>query len=351
MPAVTRRRPIVSLVVVPAALAIGSSAALAAGGGDVAATSGTPAAAPDQAQRPQPVQHAKAAKPANLSAYLHGDRHGKVRVGKRVGVAGYLRPFVPGEHVQVKLVRGGHVIHKLNPKVRRVRGRNSGRYRFRSPALIKPAGYRIVVRHLGNSRQRAAKARTRTFHINFPDLDPGDRSSTARIFNRLLRRQGYYANRGKRYTNRTGLAVLAFRKTNGMERTSNANPAIFKRLANGRGNFHLKYPGAGKHVEVDISRQVMVLANNHKPQYTIPVSTGAPATPTIRGHFRFYSRQAGYNSSGMYYSVYFRGGYATHGYHSVPTYPASHGCVRNPIPLSTFIYNWVDIGMSIYVYG
>ena len=95
----------------------------------------------------------------------------------------------------------------------------------------------------------------------------------------------------------------------------------------------------------------MVLAKNRKPQYTIPVSTGAPATPTIRGHFRFYSRQAGYNSSGMYYSVYFQGGYATHGYHSVPTYPASHGCVRNPIPLSTFIYDWVEIGMSIYVYG
>ncbi len=144
---------------------------------------------------------------------------------------------------------------------------------------------------------------------------------------------------------------MAFRKTNGMKRTFNANAGIFKKLANGRGGFHLKYPGAGKHVEVDISRQVMVLANNRKPQHTIPVSTGAPATPTIRGHFRFYSRQAGFNSSGMYYSVYFRGGYATHGYHSVPTYPASHGCVRNPIPLSVFIYDWVRLGMSIYVYG
>ena len=119
----------------------------------------------------------------------------------------------------------------------------------------------------------------------------------------------------------------------------------------GAASFHLKYPGAGKHVEVDISRQVMVLANKRKPQYTIHVSTGAPATPTIRGHFRFYSRQAGFNSSGMYYSVYFRGGYATHGYHSVPTYPASHGCVRNPISQSVFIYNWVRLGMSVYVYG
>ena len=44
----------------------------------------------------------------------------------------------------------------------------------------------------------------------------------------------------------------------------------------------------------------------------------------------------------MYYSVYCNRGYAIHGYHSVPPYPASHGCVRNPIPESIFIYNWID---------
>ena len=53
----------------------------------------------------------------------------------------------------------------------------------------------------------------------------------------------------------------------------------------------------------------------------------------------------------MYFSVYFLGGYATHGYNPVPNYPASHGCVRNPIPFSRFIYNWVEIGMPIHVYG
>jgi lipoprotein-anchoring transpeptidase ErfK/SrfK len=53
----------------------------------------------------------------------------------------------------------------------------------------------------------------------------------------------------------------------------------------------------------------------------------------------------------MYYSVYFHGGYATHGYASVPTYPASHGCLRNPIPNAVFIYNWLDYGDVFYVYG
>jgi lipoprotein-anchoring transpeptidase ErfK/SrfK len=172
-----------------------------------------------------------------------------------------------------------------------------------------------------------------------------------KVFNRVLKRQGYFTSGGKKYNVRTKWAVMAFRKVNGMKRTFNANPKIFRRLADRRGEYDLKYPGKGKHVEVDISRQVMVLAKRGKPQHTFAVSTGAPATPTIRGHYRFYRKDAGYNSVGMYYSAYFHGGYATHGYHSVPTYPASHGCVRNPIPDSIFIYNWISLGDSIYVYG
>jgi hypothetical protein len=30
--------------------------------------------------------------------------------------------------------------------------------------------------------------------------------------------------------------------------------------------------------------------------------------------------------------------------------PASAGCIRNPIPNSRFIYGWVRLGMSIFVY-
>jgi lipoprotein-anchoring transpeptidase ErfK/SrfK len=96
---------------------------------------------------------------------------------------------------------------------------------------------------------------------------------------------------------------------------------------------------------------VMVLADGGEAKYVFHVSTGAPATPSDRGHFRFYSKDPGYNSIGMFYSVYYNRGEATHGYHSVPTYPASHGCIRNPIPDSIFIYNWIDLGDKMYVYS
>jgi hypothetical protein len=57
----------------------------------------------------------------------------------------------------------------------------------------------------------------------------------------------------------------------------------------------------------------MVLANRGKPRYTFHISSGKRSTPADRGHFRFYSRQPGYNSLGMLDSVYYNGGEAIHG--------------------------------------
>lgn len=93
-----------------------------------------------------------------------------------------------------------------------------------------------------------------------------------------------------------------------------------------------------------------MLAKHGEVDEIYHISSGAPATPTILGKFRFYRKEPGTNSHGMVHSVYFHRGYATHGYPSVPTYPASHGCLRNPIPDSRHIYNWIDLGDPIYVY-
>jgi lipoprotein-anchoring transpeptidase ErfK/SrfK len=97
----------------------------------------------------------------------------------------------------------------------------------------------------------------------------------------------------------------------------------------------------------------MVLADTGKPKHIFNISSGTAATPTIQGHHTFFRKDYGTNSLGMVHSVYFgptNRGYATHGYKSVPNYPASHGCLRNPIPNSRFIYNWIDLGDDIWVY-
>jgi hypothetical protein len=329
----------VALAMLPAAAAAQDDRSASTAGG--AAASSPRSASPEKAG---PAE-------AHLSVQAKGVRNRKLRVGHRGRAVGYLRPFVPGQRVRIALVHGGHVVAKRNPVVTRVHGTDKGRFDLRSAKLIKPGSYRIVARHFATPVQDQAVARSTKFHLKYPNLGRGAKSSSVKLFNHLLLRQGYYTTHGKRYGSKTGFAVMAFRKVNGMKRTFNASPGIFKQLAAGKGSFHLHYPGKGKHVEVDISKQVMVLAKHGKPQHTFHISTGAPATPTIRGHYHFYMRQPGFNAEGMYYSVYWHGGYAIHGYHSVPPYPASHGCVRNPIPESKFIYNWVSLGMSIYTYG
>jgi lipoprotein-anchoring transpeptidase ErfK/SrfK len=95
---------------------------------------------------------------------------------------------------------------------------------------------------------------------------------------------------------------------------------------------------------------VLVLARGARPVKVLHASSGKPATPTVFGAFRFYSKTPGYNAKGMYYSNYFIGGYAIHGYVEVPAYAASHGCIRIPIPSATAVYGWVHVGTKIFVY-
>ncbi len=288
---------------------------------------------------------------ARIKLRLKGVKHGHVQVGQRFKAVGTVGPFVPGQEVLLLVKRDGKTVKRLTKPVERGGEEgNIGRFDIRSPKVIAPGDWRVRANKLPTPQQERGLAASRGVQVDYPDLDPGDSGKKVELLNELLEKKAYHTASGSSYGSATGRAVLAFRKVNNMSRTTNATPGIFKTLAAGKGGFHLKWPEGGKHVEADISRQVMVLANHGKPQHIFHISSGAPATPTVRGKFPAYRFDAGYNSIGMYYSVYFIGGYATHGYHSVPTYPASHGCLRNPIPNSVFIYNWLDMGDVFYVY-
>jgi L,D-transpeptidase catalytic domain len=171
----------------------------------------------------------------------------------------------------------------------------------------------------------------------------------ALLFNRLLQEAGYHmGDVSDRFDESTGLAVLAMRKVNDLPRTEDYDPRLFTMLLRGDGAFEPVHDQHGRYVEVDLSRQVMALIEDGKPTDVFHVSTGAFGTPT--GTYSFYSKSPGYNQKGMYYSVYYSGNYATHGYYTVPAYPASHGCVRNPEVYSVFIYDWISLGDPIYIY-
>jgi hypothetical protein len=299
--------------------------------------------------KPKPKPKPKAGK--MTLAFRNGlRREGRVYLaqGQRVKVRGRVRPFVRGQHVRIEFRRGGRTVASKVRKVRKA-GRRHGEFvvRFKAGAQ---GGYAVRALHRGTRRQRAFSARTGARVVD-NTASIGSRGIRVRMLQRGLRQLGYAGLSPTGYFGPgTARAVLAFRKVNHLGRTGFASRLVFKKVFERRGTFRLKYPNAGKHVEADLSRQVLVLGRNGKAERIYHTSSGKASTPTVLGSFSVYRKSPGTNSHGMVHSSYFIGGYAIHGYHSVPTYPASHGCLRVPVPNAWSIYSWIDFDDRVYVY-
>ncbi len=291
---------------------------------------------------------ASATSAAGISIQVGHLRGGKAQILSRIPISGKLAPFVPGQQVQLLFFRNGHQVGTQNVAVHGAGGKGSFKVRF----LVRRGGrFAVQAVHAATIGQAAAASPRRKFGVSYPNLGSGKCGRVVRAFKKSLHQMGYVPSGGSCMNDQDGRAVLAYRKVNGTAHNSHAGRGIVKRVFSGHGAFHLKHRDDGDHVEVSIERQVLVIAHGGKPVQTYPVSTGKTSTPTVRGKFQFYLRQPGYNSEGMYFSTYFHGGYAVHGYASVPpTYPASHGCVRVPIPDALHIYNSVSLGEDIFVY-
>ncbi len=138
----------------------------------------------------------------------------------------------------------------------------------------------------------------------------------------------------------------------GLERVPYAGRQVFELLARRAGGFHVRYPRDGRHVEADLTKQVLAeIEPGGRVRKIYTISSGKPSTPTVIGRFQVYEKTPGENSEGMVDSNYFIRGYAIHGYAEVPTYAASHGCLRVPIPDAPAIYAWVRDGTPVDVYN
>ena len=119
-----------------------------------------------------------------------------------------------------------------------------------------------------------------------------------------------------------------------------------------------------KHVEIDIDRQVLALIDEEgKIIRIVPVSTGSGRrydekgnkglAYTPKGRFRIYGKVAGWRKSPLgllYYPNYFSDGLAIHGNPSVPSQPASHGCIRVPMFASRAISEMLPVGTIVIIY-
>jgi hypothetical protein len=277
--------------------------------------------------------------------HLHG---GKAEIYSTVPVIGSVEPFVPGQKAAVSFYLDSHKLLTRNVAVRKVSGETG---RFRASIVVRKDGKYAAGASYAASKELGGDTTVRkSWRVSFPSLRSGQCGNVVKGFKSAMAKMGYVSGGGSCFNGRLGREVLAYRKVNGITRSERAGAALVKDVFGGRGGYRVRYPRAGEHAEVPLSKQVLVLAKGERPFAIYPVSTGKPSTPTVTGHYHFYLRSPGYNSEGMYYSFYWHNGYAVHGYAEVPNYAASHGCVRTFIADQPRIYDQLNYGESIFVF-
>jgi peptidoglycan hydrolase-like protein with peptidoglycan-binding domain len=271
-------------------------------------------------------------------------------VGGRIVVRGILTPYVAGQTVQVSFSLDGRSVGAESVGVLPGRGR-AGRFQVgfssRTAGLLQA---RVV--HAATPQQGAFGASAPGVRFVNANLGLGARGQSVRLLQSELDELHYAVPLSGVLDEGTGRALIAYRKMTGLERIPYAGRQVFELLGRGAGKFHVRYRSDGRHVEADLTKQVLAeIEPGGRVRTIYTISSGKPSTPTVLGRFRVYEKTPGVNSEGMVDSNYFIRGYAIHGYAEVPTYAASHGCLRVPIPDAPAIYGWVQVGTPVDVYN
>ena len=255
-------------------------------------------------------------------------------VGAPLRLTGRLRP-----------ADAGKLVLRIGDRTRAVavgaRGRFAAKLPTQSSGILR---LRLVLRPESNFVALARRLRPR---IRAPFIGIGSRGPAVRFLERRLDSLKYVlrdVDRG--FHGDTLEAVYAFQKVERLRRDGVVTPTVWHALARAR------TPRAaverGSHIEVDKSRQVLFEVRRGRVVRIVHVSTGATGNTPL-GRWRIYRKSPGFNSLSMYYSMYFLRGFAVHGYHSVPPWPASHGCVRMPNWFAPRLYSRWGLGSVIWV--
>ncbi len=166
------------------------------------------------------------------------------------------------------------------------------------------------------------------------------------------------------FDNNTRHGVIAFQKVQGLSRSGVGDGPTMQQLGSATTPAP-KYATPANHVEVDIPRQTVYVVRGGAVSAILPTSTGSNKNftndgwtrraITPNGQFKVTRKINGMRISPLgelYKPSYFNGGIAFHGNGSVPTYPASHGCVRLPMGFADWFFNEAaPIGQVVYVHG
>ena len=249
-------------------------------------------------------------------------------VGGRLILQPRLVPLGAGR-LKVRVLSGGTVVRT-----------RSGRLPTSAPAT-----YRIELTSAPRPGFAAARRIVRTQVVQ-PALARGAHGPSVVALERRLA-ELHYALRGvdSVYGQDTFEAVLAFQKVNGLPRTGSVEPWLWRRLARAGVPKALR---GGDYIEVDKTRQVLFVVRSGRVEKVVHVSTGATGNTPL-GSWSVYRKVAGWDWV-LWYPMYFKGGFAIHGYPSVPAYPASHGCVRIPMWIAPALYGTHGFGTTVVVH-
>ena len=200
-----------------------------------------------------------------------------------------------------------------------------------------------------------------------PDvLEPGDAGpAVAALQGRLQELRFWVGTIDGVYGDLTEQAVRALQKAAGLGIDGIVGPATWGALDGGvtvepRSTQGLVW-------EVDKARQLLLLARDGALEWIFHTSTGTEQPYTYRGRTLLADTPPGRHEiewhvdgwrdgalGRLYRPKYFHpDGIAIHGYHSVPSVPASHGCVRVTVEAMDFIWreDLAPLGTTVWVYG
>jgi hypothetical protein len=174
------------------------------------------------------------------------------------------------------------------------------------------------------------------------------------------------------YGQATTYAVQTLEKMFDMPRNGRIGPAEALRLVAFQYPPPLQPTGEGNRTEIDVAKQYITLYENYQVRLLTTTSTGSgqhycynsprdnptrhicEVATTPSGRFAYTRFVSGWDKSPLgqlYQPYYFNGGIAVHGYSSVPTTPASHGCARVPMHIAEYFHTLVHVGDPVYVFG
>jgi hypothetical protein len=152
------------------------------------------------------------------------------------------------------------------------------------------------------------------------------------------------------FDSRTRGAVIAFEKWEGLPRDGVIGATVWARLHTATRPRPTRTGTTDPWIEIDKTKQVLLFCKNGAVVYTIPVSTGSASVGMITpsGTFSIISKTP--PREHLYYPMAITSGIAIHGYPTVPTYPASHGCIRTQNWDQDVLYPLTPLRTRVYIH-